>query len=78
MVLYLPLMGLVGFYPATVPYIIVNSMIIRRWQGYEVNGKALLKETVFAVIFTVVIYLVFTVVFQSPMPLPLWLEDLFY
>lgn len=78
MILYLPLMGLVGFYPATVPYVIVNSMIIRRWQGYEVNGKALLKETVFAVIFTVVIYLVFTVIFQSPMPVPLWLEDLFY
>ena len=78
MVLYLPLMNLIGFYPATVPYILINAMIIRRWHGYEVNAKAVFKEAVFAVIFTVTIYLIFTVIFQSPMPLPLWLEDMFY
>ena len=71
---YLALMKLVGFYIATVPYIIANSLTIHFWQEGGITKRRVLWDVFFALAYTIVIYLVFTVVFLSEMPMPEWLE----
>ena len=75
---YLPLMYSIGFYPATVPFIVVCILLIRKWYGEGCTARELVRGIVFALVFTVVALLVFTILFKTSMPMPEWLEDLVY
>ncbi len=74
MIAYLPLMKMIGFYAATIPYMIANSLTIHHWQERNITKRRVLSDILFAVIYTVIVYLVFTVIFLSEMPMPEWLE----
>lgn len=71
---YLALMDVLGFYVATVPYVIANSLTIHFWQEGSVTKRRVLWDIVFALAYTLIAYLVFTVIFLSEMPMPEWLE----
>lgn len=73
---YLPLMYGIGFYPATVPFVVVCALLIRHWYGEPYTARDLIKIILFALIFTIAALIVFTIMFQTSMPIPEWLEDL--
>lgn len=73
---YLPIMYSIGFYPATIPFVIVCALLIRNWYGESSSRREFIKICIFALVFTLATLFIFTVLFQTSMPMPEWLEDL--
>lgn len=74
--LYIPLIYIIGFYPATIPFIFICSLVINKWHESVITTKVIIRDILYSLIFTVVAQLIFTDLFQSPMPIPEWLEEI--